>query len=84
MQSVTLHSHSGKNGILTLEVPVGIADADWDVVVVVQPAASSEAEKMPEGLGWPAGFFEKVIGGWQGEPLVREEQGEFEVRDEIR
>jgi len=24
---------------------------------------------------WPEGFFEEVVGGWKGEPLVRPEQG---------
>ncbi len=24
--------------------------------------------------GWPAGYFEEVIGGWVGEPLDRPEQ----------
>ena len=38
----------------------------------------------PKELGWPPGFFQEVAGGWQGEPLVREEQGEYEVRDELR
>lgn len=31
--------------------------------------------------GWPEGYFEKVLGGWQGEPLERPDQGEFEQRD---
>lgn len=30
---------------------------------------------------WPPGYFETVIGGWQGEPLERAEQGEFEQRE---
>ena len=30
---------------------------------------------------WPAGFFEEVIGGWQGKPLERATQGAFEKRD---
>ena len=30
---------------------------------------------------WPEGFFEEVIGGWQGSPLTRPEQGEFEERE---
>jgi hypothetical protein len=29
-------------------------------------------------LGWPEGYFEEVIGGWQGEPLVRPEQPKLE------
>lgn len=30
---------------------------------------------------WPVGFFEAVVGGWQGEPLQRAEQGSPDVRD---
>ncbi|MCI0437515.1 MAG: hypothetical protein L0177_00090 [Chloroflexi bacterium] len=35
------------------------------------------------GAGWPEDFFEKVVGSWQGEPLERPPQGEFERRDEL-
>ncbi|MDA2927151.1 hypothetical protein MYX78_07955 [Acidobacteria bacterium AH-259-G07] len=34
-------------------------------------------------IGWPDGFFEKVVGAWKAEPLERAPQGEFEVRDEL-
>ncbi len=33
--------------------------------------------------GWPEGFFEEVVGGWQGEPLQRFYQGDFETRDQL-
>ena len=33
--------------------------------------------------GWPVGFFDEVVGGWKGEPLVRPEQHLPEVRDEL-
>lgn len=39
------------------------------------------AQKSPEELGWPAGFFQEVIGGWVGEPLERPDQGEYEIRE---
>jgi hypothetical protein len=32
---------------------------------------------------WPEGFFERVVGGWKGEPLERPEQGEFEEREPL-
>jgi hypothetical protein len=32
---------------------------------------------------WPKDYFEKVLGSWQGEPLVREDQGEYEERLEL-
>ena len=34
--------------------------------------------------GWPEGFFEEVVGGWQGEPLQRGEQGNYEDRDPLQ
>ena len=30
---------------------------------------------------WPPGFFEEVVGGWQGEPLERPPQGAYERRE---
>ena len=35
----------------------------------------------PEHGGWLPGFFEEVISGWEGEPLVREPQPETQERD---
>jgi len=35
------------------------------------------------GKGWPKGFFEEVVGGWQGDPPERPTRLPFEVRDEL-
>jgi len=32
---------------------------------------------------WIPGFFEEVIGGWVGELLIREPQGEYETRETL-
>lgn len=32
-------------------------------------------------LGWPGDFFERVVGGWKGEPLRRAPQGRPEERE---
>jgi hypothetical protein len=32
---------------------------------------------------WPEGFFEDVVGGWQGEPLQHGRQGAFQWRDPV-
>ena len=34
-------------------------------------------------IGWPAGYFENVIGGWKGDPLVRPAQGDYEKRERL-
>ncbi|MEC4818938.1 MAG: hypothetical protein SAK29_37535 [Scytonema sp. PMC 1069.18] len=36
--------------------------------------------KTPEELGWSSSFFERTAGKWEGEPLTRGEQGEYEQR----
>ena len=33
--------------------------------------------------GWPAGFFDDVVGGWQGKPLRRSPQGKLEERNAL-
>lgn len=83
MQSIKLQSYVGSDGILKLEIPVDVVDTDLEVLVVVQPI-SFTSTTTPEKLGWPPGFFEHVAGGWIGEPLIREEQGEYETRDELQ
>jgi hypothetical protein len=73
MKSVTLRSHVGADGILNLQIPVGIANAELEVMVVVQPLVQPEVE-VSTHTGWMPGFFEEVIGSWEGEPLVRPDQ----------
>lgn len=78
METITLNSHVGSDGLLKLEVPVKTKDADLEVVLIVQPLRSPVASG-----GWSAGFFEEVAGGWQGERLIRDEQGEYEIREDL-
>ena len=82
MQSIKLQSHVGSDGILKLEIPLGLTDADLEVLVVVQPLVSTIATTS-EDLGWPPGFFEETFGSLKDELLVREPQGEYETRDEL-
>lgn len=32
---------------------------------------------------WPEGYFEQVFGQWQGEPLTRAPQGDYEPRPDL-
>jgi hypothetical protein len=74
----TLHfrQKTGPNGQLRLDIPVGQADAECDVVVVVEPSTAP--------VEWLPGFWEQLSRGWQGEPLTRPPQGEFETRNPLR
>ena len=76
MQSLTLHTRVGKDGILKIETPIGIANTDVEIVLVVNPM-----EEAYPTLEWPANFFTEIVGGWEGAPLVREPQGTYETRN---
>jgi hypothetical protein len=77
MQTVTIRQKTGTDGILRLTIPVGIADAECEVVVVLQPQAVEER-------GWLPDFFKRIGQGWQGERLERPPQGEYEKREPLR
>ncbi len=79
MQSITLRSYVGSDGILHLEVPVGLTDAELEVTVTIQPVTPSKVKTLLE-LGYPPGFFDKTAGCFQDEPLVRYPQGEMQER----
>jgi len=76
MKTLHFRQKSGANGRLRLDIPVGKADAECDVLVVVEPSAPP-----PE---WLPGFWDQLSQGWQGEPLTRPAQGEFETRNPLR
>ena len=67
METITMKAHVGADGILTLQAPITVTNADVEVVIVFQPVK-------PEA--------EKAAGGRQGEQLVSEPPGEYEVRKE--
>lgn len=87
MISVKTNAHVGPDGTLAVRVPTPLRETDVEVVLVVQslPAANgaAPATSTPEEPGWPVGFFEATAGAWQGEPLERGSQGEYERREEL-
>ncbi len=73
MISVKTKAHIGLDGTLSVAVPTPLSETDVEVMLVLQP--------IPKERGWPPGFFEATAGAWQGEPLQREPQGEYEQRE---
>lgn len=61
MSTIVLHSRSGRDGVLHLEVPVGRPDADFEVEVSARPRIS------PVVL--PPGYFD-LIGSIDDETFV--------------
>jgi hypothetical protein len=75
MQTLRVSQRAGKDGVLHVSVPMGTPDADYDVVLVVQPK-ETKAAATPEDLGWPPGYFD-VVGSIDDPTFVRPPQGEF-------
>lgn len=79
-QTISIRSHVGSDGILHLEVPVEMTDTDIVVTVTVRSLPAAHEKTSQEKLGWTPGFFEQTFGAWEGEPLLRESQGEITER----
>ena len=73
MQSIRVLEKTGKDGMLSLRIPLGKADVEYDVIVVVQPTM---AVNRPEERGWPPGYFD-LAGSIDDESFVRPPQGEL-------
>ncbi len=54
---------------------------EQEITAILEDITDSQPITTPENKGWQKGFFEEVIGGWEGEPLVRETQPEYQERD---
>jgi len=76
MQSLTLYTRVGKDGILKLEMPIGITDAELEVLLVFTPTTGKTAED------WLPSFFERTFGSIPDFP-DRAPQGEYETRNTL-
>ena len=81
MDSVKLRSRVGEDGVLHLDVPVGLTDAELEVTVTFKKV--TPVTKTPEELGWEPGFIERTYGSCADDPLVRYPQGEYEEREPL-
>jgi hypothetical protein len=62
---------AGEDGTLLLRLPLGRPDAEYEVVVVVQPKEVPSGPTTPEERGWPAGYFENTYGSITDETFGR-------------
>jgi hypothetical protein len=67
---------TGKDGVLHVRIPLGTPEADFEVVLVVQPKETGPMAT-PERLGWPPGYFESTFGSITDETFMRPPQGEM-------
>lgn len=84
MRTLTIRAQVNKRGLLTLKMPRELADQQVDLVIVYEQVGHIAQEDVsPATEKWPDGFYAATAGAWQGEPLLREEQGKYEVRDSL-
>ena len=81
MQTVRMVVKTDADGKLHIDLPVGLAERELEVVLVWQPQPPAPVGS-PESRGWPPGFFEQTAGRWVGE-FDRMPQGEYEKREEL-
>jgi hypothetical protein len=82
MRTIETTATVTENGVLTINLPHDVPPGKHAVVVVIDEAPI-EREPLDE-RGWPVGFFERTAGALADTPLERGDQGEYEVRKELR
>lgn len=70
MQTIHLHEKAGSDGALSLRIPLGQPDAEYDVVVLVQP-------KKNGNTAWPADYFDTTFGSIDDPSFERPPQGDM-------
>ena len=76
MQTIRVLEKTGKDGVLSLRIPLGQPEAEYEVLVVVQPRESPAENTTPEERGWPPGYFD-LAGSIDDETFFRHPQGEL-------
>ena len=70
METITLNSHVDEDGILHLDIPVNMVNADLTITIILNPSDDFKQENKPKGKGWPANFFEETSGCLKDTPLT--------------
>ena len=78
MTEIIVNSRVGSDGVLRVTLPLGAADANREVQVVVSPVAPAKPMTKDEWRAWVM----SMAGSWHGE-FERPPQGEFEQRDPL-
>ncbi|MGI0489376.1 hypothetical protein ACN4EK_28510 [Pantanalinema rosaneae CENA516] len=79
MQSIKLNTYVGDDGMLKLQIPVGVSNAEMEVVVIYQPITADPIKPVARSV-MPV---EEVESGWADEPVGRAKSGSSEIREEM-
>ncbi len=68
----------------SIPVPRELQHRRVEIIFWPLDEAASTVDVERDANGWPVGFFEATAGAWEGEPLQRAPQGEYEKRLELK
>lgn len=83
MQTITVNSHTRRDGSLDLHLATQLPERDVEVLVVIQPLERQAGSEPRQTRGWPPGFFERTAGCLAADPMHRPPQGTYESRDQL-
>ncbi len=66
-----------ESGRISIDIPVPLRDRAIEIIIL-------PVEEMPTDASWPSGFFDETAGCFADNPLIREEQGDYPEREEIK
>ena len=78
MNTVIKHYHVGEDGILHLDVPIGLSNVELEVTVTFQPVTPIDQNVAAKGKSWAPGFFEETYGICKNDPIVIDSEGIIE------
>jgi hypothetical protein len=78
MNRIILNSKVSSDGTLRFSLPLGMAEADHEVRVTVEPVATHAATSQSEWEAW----VDAMAGSWQGD-FERPPQADYEQRETL-
>ena len=84
MVTIVAKGRVSRDGTLDLHVTTALPETDVDVLLVLEPLVSKDAQTPSSKAGWPEGFFERTFGGLRDNPIACEPPPRFELRQELR
>jgi hypothetical protein len=74
VRTIQVSQKTGDDGELSLRIPLGEPNTEFDVLVVLQPKSSRNGH---DEKGWPPGFINATYGSIDDETFCRPPQGEL-------
>ncbi|NJR48245.1 MAG: hypothetical protein HC780_00535 [Leptolyngbyaceae cyanobacterium CSU_1_3] len=81
MESIKVRRHIGQDGILHLDIPVGITERDVEVMVIYQSVPPSTTDGRLASSS-SEGSLEQFYGICADDPIILDDQGVLECLDD--